>query len=99
MFNKEKREQYELAIRNTIYDLILSEETFAEERTALLSFKTDVEKGRDFDKQLMYLAENLRQLAVQSKLSKSVGEFYLTIATAGQRNKNAGLGSIGIWMN
>lgn len=99
MFKNKKlsREEQENAILEQVYDLILDEQTQDDERDELIAFKNDVGKGKDFERQLMNLAEGLRQIAVkrltvQSTLSPRVGEFYMKISTTGLLTKSLGNG-------
>ncbi|MDQ0459462.1 bacteriocin immunity protein [Clostridium sardiniense] len=97
MSKKEKRieEQDDLLAR--VYDLILNTQTLDDERSKLIEFKNAVESGKDFERQLMDLAEALRQLAVlkfkdKETLSAGVGKFYMDISTTGLLKKNLGIG-------
>ncbi|WP_100487760.1 bacteriocin immunity protein [Sporolactobacillus pectinivorans] len=105
MFKNKKlsRKEYEDTILEKVYDLILDEQTKDDERDELITFKNDVGKGKDFERQLMNLAEGLRQIAVkgitaQTKLSPRVGEFYMEISTTGllKRNLANGIAATGI---
>ncbi|MDN3954699.1 bacteriocin immunity protein [Sporolactobacillus laevolacticus] len=99
MLNKKKlsRKEQEDIILEKVYNLILDEQIQADERDVLITFKNHVEKSKDFEGQLMSLAEGLRQIAVQrlavhSILSSQVGEFYMEISTTGLLKKNLGTG-------
>lgn len=105
MSKKEKRIEVQNALLSTVYDLILNKQTLDDERSKLIEFKNAVESGKDFEKELMHLAEDLRQLAVykfkyKETLSPEVGKFYMDISTTGLFEKNLaiGLSSIGIWI-
>lgn len=87
----------ENALLSRVYDLILNTQTIDDERSKLVEFKSAVENGKDFEKQLMNLAEDLRQLAVykfknKETLSPKVGKFYIDISTTGLLKKNLGIG-------
>lgn len=105
MFKKKKlsRKEQENSILEKVYDLILDEQTQDDERDELITFKNDVGKNQDFERQLMCLAEGLRQIAVkritvQSRLSPRVGEFYMEISTTGllKRSLANGIAAMGI---
>ncbi|SFG91123.1 bacteriocin immunity protein [Sporolactobacillus nakayamae] len=94
---KLSRKDQEEALLKKVYDLILDEQIQDDERHVLIAFKNNVEKDKDFERRLMYLAEGLRQIAVkrltvQSKLSPQVGLFYMEISTTGLLRKNLGTG-------
>jgi hypothetical protein len=94
---KLSRKEKEEAILEKVYDLILDEQIQDDERDVFITFKNDVGKGKDFERQLMILAEGLRQIAierltVQSKLSPHVGKFYMEISVTGLLKKNLGTG-------
>lgn len=104
MSKKEKRIEVQNALLSTVYDLILNKQTLDDERSKLIEFKNAVESGKDFEKELMHLAEDLRQLAVykfkyKETLSPEVGKFYMDISTTGLFKKNLALGlaTISIW--
>ncbi|WP_286010104.1 bacteriocin immunity protein [Clostridium sp. Marseille-Q2269] len=97
MSKKEKRIATENSLLSRVYDLILNTQTIDDERSKLAEFKSAVENGKDFEKQLMNLAEDLRQLAVykfknKETLSPEVGKFYMDISTTGLLEKNLGIG-------
>lgn len=80
-----------------VYDLILNEQTSEEERSILVEFKNAVESGKDFETQVMNLAENLRLLALykfkyKENLSPKVGKLYLDIHSVGLFEKNLATG-------
>ncbi len=84
---------------NEVYDLVLAVDIKDEERQALLTFKNDVEAGRDFDQAVMALSKALRQMGVANiakkvKMSPAVNEFYKKIATYGEFDKNLARGLI-----
>lgn len=92
---KIKEKQNDLLIR--IYDLILDKQTPEDERAKLIEFKNAVESGKDFETQVMNLAENLRLLALykfknNEKLSPKVGKLYLDIHSVGLFEKNLATG-------
>jgi hypothetical protein len=101
---KLSRKEQEEAILEKVYDFILDEQIPDDERDMFITFKNDVGKGKNFERQLMILAEGLRQIAVerltvQSKLSPQVGEFYMEISATGLLTKSlcngiAGMGLI-----
>lgn len=97
MSKKEKRIEEKNALLSRVYDLILNTETCDDERSKLIEFKNSVESGKDFEEQIMNLAEDLRQLAVRKlknkeTLSSEVGKFYMDISTAGLLKKNFAIG-------
>ena len=97
MNKKEKRTAEENDLLARVYDLILNTQTLDDERSKLIEFKNAVENGKDFEKQIMNLAESLRQLAVlklknKETLSLEVGKFYMDISTTGLLKKNFGIG-------
>ena len=97
MNKKEKRMAAQDALLSRVYDLILNKETLDDERSKLIEFKDEVESEKDFEQQLMKLAESLRQLAVRKlndkeTLSQKVGKFYMDISTTGLLKKNFGTG-------
>ncbi|MCQ2008763.1 MAG: bacteriocin immunity protein [Sporolactobacillus sp.] len=94
---KLSRKEQEEAILEKVYDLILDEQIQDDERNVFITFKNNVEKDKDFERRVMYLAEGLRQIAVkrltvQSKLSPQVGGFYMEISATGLLKKNLGTG-------
>lgn len=97
MSKKEKRLEAENALLARVYDLILNTETSDDERSILIEFKNSVEEGKDFQKQVMRLAESLRQLSLKKfnnkeTLSKAVGKLYMDISTTGFFEENLGRG-------
>ncbi len=97
MSKKEKRIEEENALLAKVYDLILNTETADDERSMLVEFKNSVESGKDFKKNIMKLAEDLRLLALnkhnhKETLTKEVGKFYMDISTIGFFEKNLGYG-------
>lgn len=50
-------------IMDQVYNLILNVETKENEREALINFKNEIEAGKEFERNLMKLAESLRKLA------------------------------------
>lgn len=97
MSGKKKRILEENALLARVYDLILNTQTLDDERSKLIEFKNAVESGKDFEQQIMNLAEDLRQLAVykfkdKETLSQEVGKFYMDISTTGLLKKNLGIG-------
>lgn len=97
MSKKEKRLEAENALLARVYDLILNVETPDDERSMLIEFKNAVEEGKDFEKQVMRLAESLRQLSLKKfnnkeTLSKEVGKLYMDISTTGFLEENLGRG-------
>lgn len=94
---KEKMELLENNLLARVYDLILNEQTSEEERSILVEFKNAVESGKDFDLEIMKLAETLRLLALskfkyKEKLSDEVGKLYMDISTTGLFEKNLAIG-------
>lgn len=97
MSKKERRIEEQNALLSRVYNLILNTQTLDDERSKLIEFKNAVENGKDFEKQIMNLAESLRQLAVlklknKETLSLEVGKFYMDISTTGLLKKNFGIG-------
>lgn len=97
MGKKEKRIEKQNALLARVYDLILNTQTLDDERSKLIEFKNAVEMGKDFEKQEMKLAEDLRQLAVRKvkdkeTLSLEVGKLYMDISTTGLFDRNFGIG-------
>ena len=97
MNKKEKRTAEENDLLARVYDLILNTQTLDDERSKLIEFKNAVESGKDFEQQIMNLAEDLRQLAVykfkdKETLSQEVGKFYMDISTTGLFEKNLAIG-------
>ncbi len=97
MSKKEKRIAEENALLSRVYDLILNTQTLDDERSKLIEFKNAVESGKDFEQQLMNLAEALRQLAVRKlkdkeTLTPEVGKLYMDISATGLLKKNLGIG-------
>lgn len=97
MSKKEKRLEAENDLLARVYDLILNTETPDDERSMLIEFKNAVEEGKDFEKQVMRLAESLRQLSLKKfnnkeTLSKEVGKLYMDISTTGFLKENLGYG-------
>ena len=94
---REKKIEMQNTLLSRVYDLILNTETCDDERSRLIEFKNAVENGKDFEQQLMCLAEGLRQLAVykfkdKKTLTPKVGELYMDISTTGLLKKNLGIG-------
>ncbi|MCL1631904.1 bacteriocin immunity protein [Sporolactobacillus sp. CPB3-1] len=93
MFKKKlSRKEQENSILEKVYDLIFDEQIQDDECDELIAFKNNTGKAKDFERQLMSLADGLRQIAVkrirvQSKLSPRVGEFYMEISTTGLLKK------------
>lgn len=101
MIKKKKTIEIENALLLKIYDLILNPETCDDERSKLVKFKNAVENGKDFEQQLMYLAEDLRQLAVykfkdKKTLTPEVGKLYMDISSTGFLRKELGRGMVAI---
>ena len=97
MSKKEKILEKQDDLLSRVYDLILNTQTLDDERSKLVEFKNSVEMGKDFEQQIMDLAESLRQLAVRKAkdketLSPEVGRFYMDISTTGLLKKNLGIG-------
>ncbi|GAA0741861.1 bacteriocin immunity protein [Clostridium oceanicum] len=97
MNKKEKRKEMEDALLARVYDLILNPETLDDERSMLVEFKNAVENGKDFQRQLMNLAEDLRLLALRKvkykkTLSKEVRKLYLDIFDTGFFERELGRG-------
>ena len=68
-------------IMDQVYNLILNVETKENEREALINFKNEIEAGKEFERNLMKLAESLREISVKNiseKTTMSIGvrEFY-----------------------
>ncbi|MCE2152059.1 bacteriocin immunity protein [Streptococcus thermophilus] len=84
-------------IMDQVYNLILNVETKENEREALINFKNEIEAGKEFERNLMRLAESLREISVKNiseKTTMSIGvrEFYKNISSYGQLKKNFGRG-------
>lgn len=82
---------------NDVYNLVLSVDIKEEERQVLLKFKNAVENGKDFDKAVVSLASDLRQIGVanvskKEKMSTSVNDFYKKISSHGLFEGNLALG-------
>lgn len=81
---------------NDVYNLVLSVD-IKEERQVLLKFKNAVENGKDFDKAVVSLASDLRQIGIanvakKEKMSSSVNDFYKKISSHGLFEGNLALG-------
>lgn len=101
MRKKEKRILAEKALLSRVYNLILDEQTLNDERDKLIEFKNAVENGKDFEREVMYLAEYLRELSLlkfknKKNLSPEVGKFYMDISSTGFLKKQLGIGIISI---
>ena len=86
---------------NDVYNLVLSVDIKEEERQVLLKFKNAVENGKDFDKAVVSLASDLRQIAniaKKEKMSSSVNDFYKKISSHGlfEGNFARGLAATGV---
>ena len=84
-------------IVNEAYNLILNIETREEERQLLIEFKNEIEQGKDFERPIQKLSENLRLLAVKNitdkkKMSKNVHNYYKKICSVGFLEKEIGVG-------
>lgn len=84
-------------IMNQVYNLILNVETKENEREVLIHFKNEIEVGKAFERNLMQLAEHLREISVKNisekrTMSKGVSVFYKTISSYGQLKQNFGRG-------
>lgn len=55
---------------NDVYNLVLSTDIKDDERQTLLAFKNTVERGGDFDKAVVNLASDLRQIGVANITKK-----------------------------
>lgn len=87
---------------NDVYNLVLSVD-IKEERQVLLKFKNAVENGKDFDKAVVSLASDLRQIGIaniakKEKMSSSVNDFYKKISSHGlfEGNFARGLAATGV---
>ncbi|WP_195972675.1 bacteriocin immunity protein [Clostridium thermobutyricum] len=101
MRKKEKRILAEKALLSRVYDLIIDKQTFDDERDKLIEFKNAVENGKDFEREVMYLAEDLRKLSLlkfknKKNLSPEVGKFYMDISSTGFLKKQFGTGMVAI---
>lgn len=99
MSRKEKRIKLKKGLLSRVYDLILNKQTPDDERAKLIEFKNAIEKGKDFERELMYLAEDLRELALlkfnnKKNLSPEVGKFYMDISSTGFLKKELGRGMV-----
>ncbi len=97
MSKKEKILEKQNDLLSRVYDLILNTQTLDDERYKLVEFKNSVEMGKDFEQQIIDLAESLRQLAVRKAkdketLSPEVGRLYMDISNTGLLKKNLGIG-------
>ena len=88
---------------NDVYNLVLSVDIKEEERQVLLKFKNTVENGKDFDKAVVSLASDLRQIGIaniakKEKMSSSVNDFYKKISSHGlfEGNLARGLAATGV---
>lgn len=88
---------------NDVYNLVLSTDIKDDERQTLLAFKNTVERGGDFDKAVVNLASDLRQIGVanvskKEKMSSSVNDFYKKISSHGlfEGNLARGLAATGV---
>ena len=84
---------------NDVYNLVLSVDIKEEERQVLLKFKN----GKDFDKAVVSLASDLRQIGIaniakKEKMSSSVNDFYKKISSHGlfEGNFARGLAATGV---
>ena len=96
---KEKRIKLQNELLSRVYDLILNPETEDDERVKLVEFKNNVETGKDFEKEVMYLAEDLRKLSLlkfknKNNLSPKVSKLYMDISTTGFFEKELGRGIV-----
>ena len=99
--NKINKKLTEEKLLLEVYDLILNTETYEEERIKLINFKNSIELGKEFERQLTILAEELRilslkKLKLNETLSKDVGRFYMKISSTNLLKKNLGTGLVGI---
>lgn len=106
MIKASEKKEAQTRTLQVVYDLVLNPEISDEERQILLTFKNHLEAGKDFDKELCYLSENLRQLSVKRlsqkrALSPAVRDFYKDFITTGLKEAEIarGLASVGIWLN
>lgn len=101
MNRKEKKILAENALLERIYNLILNEQTSEDERKKLVSFKDEVGDGKDFQEQIIKLAEELRKLALckfkdKKNLSPEVGKLYMDISSTGFIKKEFGGGLVSL---
>lgn len=99
MSKKEKRIKLQNELLSRVYYLILNPETEDDERAKLVEFKNNIEKGKDFEKEVMYLAEDLRKLSLlkfknKNNLSPKVAKLYMDISTTGFLKKELGRGIV-----
>lgn len=98
---KEKRIKLQNELLLRVYDLILNPETEDDERAKLVEFKNNIEKSKDFEKEVMYLAEDLRRLSLlkfknKNNLSPKVAKLYMDISTTGLFEKELGRGMVAL---
>lgn len=99
MSKKEKRIKLQNELLSRVYDLILNPETRDDERNKLVEFKNAIENGKDFEKEVMYLAEDLRELSLlkfknKENLTPKVGKLYMDISSTGFVRKELGRGMV-----
>lgn len=78
---KKDRQQMENQLMTDCYNLLFNPDIFPEEREVLLTFKKEVEAGRDFSRQSYRLCRDLQRLSLRyfqekKKLSLPVKAFY-----------------------
>ena len=101
MNKKEKRIAMQNDLISRVYDLILDEKTPNDEKSKLIEFKNSVENGKDFEKEIMHLAENLRKLSLvkfnnKEKLSSELGKLYMDISSTGFIRNALGRGIVNL---
>lgn len=87
-----KREKECSDVLSEIYDLVLDPAIYDYERESLLKAKNELEKKAYFPKVMANLEFDLRPYAIQSKLSESVGKFYMKVSTKGRFDRELGKG-------
>ena len=78
---KKDRQQMENQVMTDCYNLLLNPDIFPEERELLLTFKKEVEAGRDFSRQAYRLVRDFQRLSLKylqdkNGLSAPVEDFY-----------------------
>ncbi len=99
--NKKNKKLIKEELLLQVYDLILNKEIFEDERIEFINFKNSIEKGKEFERELTILAEQLRilslkKLSVNQTFSDDVGKFYIKISSNNLFKKNLGIGIVGI---
>lgn len=86
MFGRKKRIKQEEDFLTVINCLLEDKNVIGKEREALLKAKDGIKKNKYYPRILAGFEYDLRPLALQSKLSKNVGELYLRAADKSTRD-------------